>query len=154
MVRGDALWLCLAAVYAALLAQSWRADTLGLMFPLAAWPPLPRLTGIAAMFTRPAAAAASWVHLLALDLFVARFIFEDAARARPRLPAAHSLLACMMFGPSGLLCHAVTRAACERAARHATARAAAEARADAEARAADAAAAAAAALPRAEPASA
>lgn len=119
VVRGDALWVGLAVLYAALLVQSWRADTLGLMFPvLSAWPPLPRLSGIAAMFTRPASALASWVHLLTLDLFVARFIFLDARRRRKvRLPAAHSLLACMMFGPTGLLSHAVTVQLCERAAR-------------------------------------
>ncbi len=126
-MRGDALWLCLSAFYAILLALSWRADTLDLMFPvfLSAWPPLPRLSGIAAMFSRPASALAAWVHLLALDLFVARFVFLDAARQKPKaVPAAHSLVACMMFGPSGLLSHALTVLWCQRAERRRAARAA------------------------------
>jgi hypothetical protein len=128
-VRGDALWLCLSVFYAVLLAASWRADTLELMFPvfMSAWPPLPRLTGIAAMFSRPASALAAWVHLLALDLFVARFVFLDAARHTPRVPAAHSLVACMMFGPSGLLSHALTLLWCQHAARRRAAKAAAAA---------------------------
>ena len=168
MVRGNALWLALAVLYGVLLAQSWRADTLALMFP-PAWPPLPRLSAIAAMFERPAAAAAFWVHLLTLDLLVARFVLQDGVRRRradtlalmfppawpplPRLsaiaamferpaaaaafwvhlltldllvarfvlqdgerrrradrsPVAPALLACMMFGPTGLMLHAATR---------------------------------------------
>jgi Domain of unknown function (DUF4281) len=106
ILDSDALWLCLAALYGAALAQSWRSDTLALMFSLTPLPHLPQLSNIAAMFTRPAAAAATWVHLLTLDLFVARGIFNDA-RAK-KVPSAHSLLLCMMFGPSGLLCHAAT----------------------------------------------
>lgn len=110
VVRGSALWLALACLYGVLLAQSWRADTLALMFP-PAWPPLPRLSAIAAMFERPAAAAAFWVHLLALDLLVARFVLQDGVRRRraDRSPVAPALLACMMFGPTGLVVHAATR---------------------------------------------
>ena len=110
MVRSRLLWLSLACLYGVLLAQSWRADTLALMFP-PAWPPLPRLSAIAAMFERPAAAAAFWVHLLALDLLVARFVLQDGQRRRPgdRTPVAPALVACMMFGPTGLMVHAATR---------------------------------------------
>ena len=110
IVRGNALWLALAVLYGVLLAQSWRADTLALMFP-PAWPPLPRLSAIAAMFERPAAAAAFWVHLLTLDLLVARFVLQDGERRRraDRSPVAPALLACMMFGPTGLMLHAATR---------------------------------------------
>jgi len=110
VVRGSGLWLAMALLYGVLLAQSWRADTLALMFP-AAWPPLPRLSAIAAMFERPAAAAAFWVHLLTLDLLVARFVLQDATwrRRAERSAVAPALLACMMFGPTGLLLHALTR---------------------------------------------
>ena len=110
VVRSRALWLALACLYGVLLAQSWRADTLALMFP-PAWPPLPRLTAIAAMFERPAAAAAFWVHLLTLDLLVACFVLQDGQRRRrdARTPVAPALVACMMFGPTGLIVHAVTR---------------------------------------------
>jgi hypothetical protein len=111
LLFSDALWLSLAGLYGIALALSWRGDTLGLM-ALAPAPSLPQLTNIAAMFSRPAAAAASWVHLLALDLFVARHVYRDATRKR--VPATLSLLLCMLFGPTGLLCHAATVALCER----------------------------------------
>lgn len=110
MLRASSpLWLLIAAVHALALAQSWQSDTLGLMFcsGTGGAPSLPRLDAIGAMFARPDAAAASWVHLLGLDLFVARHVHADAARRR--LPAHHSLLLCAMFGPTGLLCHAATR---------------------------------------------
>ena len=106
LLNSDALWLGLVTLYVAALVQSWRSDTLALMFSLTPLPQLPQLNNIAAMFTRPAAAAATWVHLLSLDLFVARGIFSDAAAKR--VPCGHSLVLCMMFGPSGLLCHAAT----------------------------------------------
>lgn len=94
-----------AAVYSYLLAQSWRADTIALMFSSTGWPQAQRtqpppaaahralriascetlnpkpyalnpcgrqLTNIAEMFLRPASAAAFWLHLLCLDLFVGR----------------------------------------------------------------------------------
>ena len=52
-----------------MLVQSWQADTVALMFSARGWP---ELSSIAAMFLRPASAAAFWVHLLCLDLFVGR----------------------------------------------------------------------------------
>ena len=116
LLNSDTLWLGLAALYCAALVQSWRSDTLALMFSLTPLPQLPQLGNIAAMFTRPAAAAATWVHLLSLDLFVARGIFSDAAAKR--VPCAHSLVLCMMFGPSGLLCHAATVAVVSSVRRH------------------------------------
>lgn len=105
-------WLGLAALYAHLLAASWREDTLSLMFSLSAahapLPALPTLASVGAMFARPAAAAASWVHLLSLDLFLARFVYLDAARRR--VVAAHSLALCCLAGPLGLACHGATAA--------------------------------------------
>lgn len=107
------LWLLIAAVHALALAQSWQSDTLALMFRSASDTlGLPALENIQRMFARPDAAAASWVHLLGLDLLVARHVHSDALRRR--LPAAHSLVLCMMFGPTGLLCHAATRALVQR----------------------------------------
>jgi hypothetical protein len=61
-------------------------------------------------------ASSAWVHLLALDLFVARFVYMDSARWSAsvgdlvaRIPVRHSLVLCCMFGPLGLMSHAVTR---------------------------------------------
>jgi Domain of unknown function (DUF4281) len=101
------LWLLIACVHGLALVQSWQSDTLGLMFIGSGGAlGLPQLASIASMFTRPDAVAASWVHLLGLDLFVARHVWADALRRR--VPARHSLLLCAMFGPTGLLCHAAT----------------------------------------------
>ena len=113
LLASDALWLGLSALYATLLALSWRADTLALAFPSDATLPLPpafpRLTQIAQLFERPAAAAAYWVHLLAADLFVARWVLQDARRSHPPTPTAHTLVAALLFGPTALLSHVVTK---------------------------------------------
>lgn len=110
LVQSDVLWLALAALYFLLLAASWQADTHHLMFSLSPslppLPALPSLTGVSLMFSRPAAAAAAWVHLLVLDLFMARFVFLDALRRG--VPAAHSLALCCMVGPLGLGSHIFT----------------------------------------------
>jgi len=61
-------------------------------------------------------AASAWVHLVALDLFVARFVYLDAAKYSASegdlvapVPVRHSLVLCCMFGPLGLMSHAITR---------------------------------------------
>jgi len=62
-------------------------------------------------------AASAWVHLLSLDFFVARFVYLDSAKYSSsagdlvaRIPVRHSLILCCMFGPLGLISHALTRA--------------------------------------------
>jgi hypothetical protein len=62
-------------------------------------------------------AASAWVHLLSLDFFVARFVYLDSAKYSSsagdlvaRIPVRHSLILCCMFGPLGLMSHALTRA--------------------------------------------
>lgn len=61
-------------------------------------------------------AASAWVHLVALDLFVARFVYLDGAKYSASagdlvapVPVRHSLVLCCMFGPLGLMSHAITR---------------------------------------------
>ncbi|ABO95092.1 predicted protein, partial [Ostreococcus lucimarinus CCE9901] len=60
-------------------------------------------------------AASAWVHLLSLDFFVARFVYLDSAKYSSsagdlvaRIPVRHSLILCCMFGPLGLISHALT----------------------------------------------
>ena len=53
-------------------------------------------------------ASCVWVHLLSLDLFVARHVYLDSLALN--VPAAHSLTLCCMFGPCGFLAHTVTKA--------------------------------------------
>ena len=52
-------------------------------------------------------AVTAWIHLLSLDLFVARHVYLDAIRTE--VPAAHSLVFCCMFGPVGYLSHTLTK---------------------------------------------
>jgi hypothetical protein len=49
-----------------------------------------------------------WLHLLSLDLFVARHVYLDSLALN--VPAAHSLTLCCMFGPCGYLAHTFTKA--------------------------------------------
>jgi hypothetical protein len=49
------------------------------------------------------------MHLLSLDLFVARHVYLDALTEN--VPSQHSLVLCCMFGPCGFLAHALTKAA-------------------------------------------
>ena len=70
------------------------------------------LTFVSGCFGTAETAAAAWMHLLSLDLFVARHVFLDALAAD--VPAQHSLVLCCMFGPCGFLAHALTKAACAR----------------------------------------
>lgn len=52
-------------------------------------------------------AASAWIHLLSLDLFVARHVYLDSLSAG--VPAVHSLVFCCMFGPVGYLSHTLTK---------------------------------------------
>eukprot|EP00793_Prasinoderma_coloniale_P004954 PRCOL_00000715-RA len=64
------------------------------------------LKGLASNMSAPLSLSATWVHLLTLDLFVARAVYLDGlARG---VPTRHSLVLCMMFGPLGYLLHYAT----------------------------------------------
>jgi len=52
-------------------------------------------------------ASTAWLHLLSLDLFVARHVYLDSLEAD--VPASHSLVFCCMFGPVGFLSHVLTK---------------------------------------------
>lgn len=67
------------------------------------------LTLISGFLAVTETAAGAWLHLLSLDLFVARHVFLDALHLG--VPAAHSLVLCCMFGPCGYLAHTLTKAA-------------------------------------------
>jgi len=104
----------MAGLYLYMLMRSWTPDTLQLMLPgdlaLAAQGPqfFPRLDCIAVLFSRTWTVASAWVHLLCVDLFMARHIFLECLR--DDLPTLHTLVLCMLFGPGGMLCHVATRA--------------------------------------------
>jgi hypothetical protein len=51
--------------------------------------------------------ALTWVHLLLMDLFQAKWVYEDALRHN--VYCIHSLALCFMVGPLGLLSHVLTK---------------------------------------------
>jgi hypothetical protein len=65
------------------------------------------LAGVMKLFAQPWIALAGWVHYLCFDLFVARWMMNDAPDAGYRL--APVLLLTLMFGPAGLLCYLAAR---------------------------------------------
>jgi hypothetical protein len=65
------------------------------------------LDGVRKLFASPWVALAGWVHYLCFDLFVARWMMNDAPDAGYRL--APILLLTLVFGPVGLLCYLAVR---------------------------------------------
>lgn len=51
--------------------------------------------------------AITWVHLLLLDLFQARWVYLDALQRN--IVSFHSIVLCFMVGPIGLLSHGLMR---------------------------------------------
>jgi hypothetical protein len=70
----------------------------------------PSLGAIAPMLGTPEGATVAWVHFLAFDLFVGRWVYLDA-RARGITPWLTSplLFLTLMLGPAGLLGHLLVR---------------------------------------------
>jgi len=70
----------------------------------------PSLEAIAPMLGTPEGATVAWVHFLAFDLFVGRWVYLDA-RARGVTPWITSplLFLTLMLGPAGLLAYLLVR---------------------------------------------
>ncbi|MFU8888863.1 MAG: ABA4-like family protein, partial [Trueperaceae bacterium] len=70
----------------------------------------PSLEAIAPLLGTPEGATVAWVHFLAFDLFVGRWVYLDA-RARGVTPWLTSplLFLTLMLGPAGLLGHLLVR---------------------------------------------
>jgi hypothetical protein len=76
--------------------------------------PRPDLSEVRALLGTEAGATASWAHFLGFDLFVARFIIQDAReRALPTWLLSAVLVISLMLGPLGLLCYLTLRSAVE-----------------------------------------
>lgn len=117
LLISDVILLPLVAVYIELLARSWQPDTLSLMMPgsladgfaggklTPQW--IPKLAGISQLFSRHATAASLWVHLLAINMFAARWIMFDGLRNR--IGTLHSVLVAAVFGPLGICSHFLTQ---------------------------------------------
>jgi ABA DEFICIENT 4-like len=93
-----------AALYAALViprfAEVWRAVS------------SPELSSIAALLGSPVGATVGWLHFLAFDLFVGRWIYLDGReRGVPAWVMAPVLFLTLMLGPCGFLLHLIVRRA-------------------------------------------
>jgi hypothetical protein len=70
----------------------------------------PTFIGLALILSEPAGALIAWVHILALDLFVGRWIYLDSReRAIPSLAVIPFLWLAMLAGPLGLLLYLIIR---------------------------------------------
>ncbi|KAK9105763.1 hypothetical protein Scep_022607 [Stephania cephalantha] len=104
-------YVALGLLYAYLLYLSWTPETLKMMFASQYW--LPELPGIAKMFSNEMTLASAWIHLLVVDLFAARQIFQDGLLND--VETRHSVSLCLLFCPIGILSHVVTKAFSKRA---------------------------------------
>jgi len=91
-----------AALYAALViprfAEVWRAVS------------SPELSGIAALLGSPTGATVGWLHFLAFDLFVGRWIYLDGReRGVHAWALAPVLFLTLMLGPCGFLLYLIVR---------------------------------------------
>jgi hypothetical protein len=95
----------LPALYVALLLP--RLDGLA---PVLLSPP--DLEVIRALLGRPDGAVLAWVHFLAFDLFVGRYVYLDNREHQISAWVVGPILALTcLFGPAGLLAYLLTRAA-------------------------------------------
>ena len=71
----------------------------------------PTLDGIAGLLGTPAGATVGWVHFLAFDLFVGRWVYLDSrARGISAWLVSPILFVVLMFGPLGFLIYVAARA--------------------------------------------
>ena len=76
------------------------------------WPAVsrPTLNGVVALLGSPAGATIAWVHFLAFDLFVGRWIYLDSQERRVSgWLMAPVLFLTLMLGPAGFLLYLVVR---------------------------------------------
>jgi hypothetical protein len=69
-----------------------------------------RLEDLAGLLGRPEIALVAWIHFLAFDLFVGRWIYRDSReRGVGAVPMAAVLLLTLLLGPLGLLLYLLLR---------------------------------------------
>ncbi|XBI61530.1 hypothetical protein VPH35_042313 [Triticum aestivum] len=104
-VESTAPYVALGLLYAYLLYLSWTPDTIRAMFASKYW--LPELPGIVRMFASEMTVASAWIHLLAVDLFAARQVYQDGIKNN--IETRHSVSLCLLFCPIGIAAHALTK---------------------------------------------
>lgn len=99
---GRAVPVGLCLLYVVLLVTYWGSAPGGGFSSLAA---------VQLLFAVPGKMLGGWVHFLAFDLLVGRWIVDDAlANGRSRLWLLLTLPATLMYGPLGLLLYLLVRA--------------------------------------------
>lgn len=94
-LAGRLLPLALCAIYGVVLVRYWGTTPQGGFSSLGA---------VQALFASPGKMLGAWLHFLAFDLLVARWIVDDVlARQGPRLSLLLALPATLMYGPLGVL---------------------------------------------------
>ena len=103
----------LALVYAALLAASWQPDTLPILLPGSLADGLrggfrpqffPSVNGVSRLFAREMTAASLWVHILAVNVASARWMWLQYFAGRlSRLACVVCVGISAVFAPVGLL---------------------------------------------------
>ncbi|KAK9700186.1 hypothetical protein RND81_08G222000 [Saponaria officinalis] len=104
-MRSSFPYVGLGLLYMYLLWLSWTPDTIRLMFASKYW--LPELEGIAKMFSNEMSLASAWIHLLVVDLYAARQVYEDGVENEVEI--RHSVALCLLFCPIGIISHAITK---------------------------------------------
>ncbi|KAG5227163.1 protein ABA DEFICIENT [Salix suchowensis] len=99
-------YVVLGLLYAFLLYLSWTPETIHLIFANKYW--LPELSGMAKMFSSEMTLASAWIHLLTVDLFAARQVFDDGLENE--VETRHSVSLCLLFCPIGIITHVITKA--------------------------------------------
>ena len=98
----------LVAAAAALLYAILVLPQLGSLLPLLMQP---SLVSIAALLGTPAGATIAWIHFLAFDLFVGRWIYLDSReRGNTAWIVSPLLFLTLMFGPLGFVTYLCFRA--------------------------------------------
>lgn len=118
VIKSNTAYVPIALAYVYLLAISWQPDSLSLILPgslqaglVGGFSPqfFPTLDSIATLFSRPATAASFLVHLLYINLFMARTLYMDGQGRR--ITTRHTVLLTMLLGPIGFLSHEITKLA-------------------------------------------
>ncbi|KAB5516593.1 hypothetical protein DKX38_027241 [Salix brachista] len=99
-------YVVLGLLYSFLLYLSWTPETIHLIFANKYW--LPELSSMAKMFSSEMTLASAWIHLLTVDLFAARQVFDDGLENE--VETRHSVSLCLLFCPIGIITHVITKA--------------------------------------------
>ncbi len=102
VIRSPLIALPPALLYAALVLPGIR-ETLPVVMN-------PTLEEIARLLGQPEGATVAWIHFLAFDLFVGRWVYLDAReRGMPVLVSSPVLFFVLMLGPLGFAAHMLAR---------------------------------------------